>query len=259
MSFATTPIDLTALHAPGGTPPVLALHRLSKHFGALAALSDVSLTIERGEVHCLLGENGAGKSTLCNVSFGVHQPDSGEILLDDRPFRPSGPADSLAAGIAMVHQHFSVIGTMTVVDNLMMGQASGRLRRTVFAERVRELSRTYDLAIEPDRLVDDLSVGERQRVEVVKCLMREPRLLLLDEPTAVLPPLEIEALLDVCRKVADRGRGVVLVTHKLAEIAKVADRVTVLRAGRVVDAGPMVAADMGRFVRSMVGRDIASR
>jgi general nucleoside transport system ATP-binding protein len=258
MSFATTPIDRTTLHAPEGTPPVLALHRLSKHFGALAALSDVSLTIERGEVHCLLGENGAGKSTLCNVIFGVHQPDSGEILLDDRPFRPSGPADSLAAGIAMVHQHFSVIGTMTVVDNLMMGQASGRLRRTVFAERVRELSRTYDLAIEPDRLVDDLSVGERQRVEVVKCLMREPRLLLLDEPTAVLPPLEIEALLDVCRKVADRGRGVVLVTHKLAEIAKVADRVTVLRAGRVVDAGPMVAADMGRFVRSMVGRDIAS-
>src|ERR1700757_211493 len=137
--------------------PILSLTNIGKHFGAFTALEGVSLDLMPGDVHCLLGENGAGKSTLCNVIFGVHQPDSGEIRLDDRPFRPSGPADSLAAGIAMVHQHFSVIGTMTVVDNLMMGQTSGRLRRTVFAERVRELSRTYDLAVDPDRLVDDLS------------------------------------------------------------------------------------------------------
>jgi general nucleoside transport system ATP-binding protein len=192
------------------------------------------------------------------VIFGVNQPDTGEICLDGRPFRPTGPADSLAAGIAMVHQHFSVIGAMTVVENLMMGQSRGRLQRNVFAARIRELSQTYDLAVDPDRLVDDLSVGERQRVEVVKCLMREPRLLLLDEPTAVLPPPEVDALLEICRKVADGGRGVILVTHKLVEIARIADQVTVLRAGRVVDSAPMAGAEMGRFVRSMIGRDIAS-
>jgi simple sugar transport system ATP-binding protein len=238
--------------------PVLAIRGLAKNFGALAALTDVSLTIERGQVHCLLGENGAGKSTLCNVIFGVHTPDAGDIEFEGAPFRPVGPAAALAAGVAMVHQHFSVIGTMTVVDNLMMGQVSGRLHRRLFADRIRSLSLTYDLAVDPDRLVDDLSVGERQRVEIVKCLMREPHLLLLDEPTAVLPPPEVDALLAVCRKVADSGCGVVLVTHKLAEIAKVADMVTVLRAGRVVDSGTIRGSDMGRFVRAMVGRDVAT-
>jgi simple sugar transport system ATP-binding protein len=257
-SFGADEINRATNDRAETAPPVLTLRGISKRFGPLAALDDVSLTIERGKVHCLLGENGAGKSTLCNVIFGVHQPDTGEICLDGRPFRPTGPADSLAAGIAMVHQHFSVIGAMTVVENLMMGQSRGRLQRNVFAERIRELSQTYDLAVDPDRLVDDLSVGERQRVEVVKCLMREPRLLLLDEPTAVLPPPEVDALLEICRKVADRGRGVILVTHKLVEIARIADQVTVLRAGRVVDSAPMAGAEMGRFVRSMIGRDIAS-
>lgn len=258
MSSGANEINRVSNAAAETPPSVLSLRGISKRFGSLAALHDVSLTIERGKVHCLLGENGAGKSTLCNVIFGVHQPDAGEIRLDGRPFRPSGPVDSLAAGIAMVHQHFSVIGAMTVVENLMMGQVHGRLQRKVFAERIRELSQAYDLAVDPDRLVDDLSVGERQRVEVVKCLMREPRLLLLDEPTAVLPPPEIDALLGICRKVADSGRGVILVTHKLVEIAKIADQVTVLRAGRVVDSGAMAGAEMSRFVRSMIGRDIAS-
>jgi ABC-type uncharacterized transport system ATPase subunit len=240
------------------TPPVLALRGLSKRFGTLAALNNVALTVERGEVHCILGENGAGKSTLCNVIFGVHQRDSGEILLDGRPFLPSRPADSLTAGAAMVHQHFSIIETMTVVDNLMLGQRGSKVRRKAAADRIRDLSRAYDLAVDPEALVETLSVGERQRVEFLKCFMHEPRLLLLDEPTAVLPPPEVQALLTVCRRFADQGRGVVLVTHKLAEIAGVADRVTVLRAGDVVDSGPIIGNDMRRFVSAMIGRDVAS-
>jgi ABC-type uncharacterized transport system ATPase subunit len=241
-----------------GSRTILALTGVTKHFGAVAAITDVSLTIERGEVHCLLGENGAGKSTLCNVIFGVHQPQAGAMRLEGQPFRPADPAESLASGIAMVHQHFSIIGAMTVVENLMLGQVRGLLPRRAFAERIVAMSRTYDLAIDPDRRVDDLSIGERQRVEIVKCLMRDPLLLVLDEPTAVLPPTEIDALLAVCRKVAASGCGVVLVTHKLAEIAKVADRVTVLRQGRVVDSAPIAAAEMARFVRAMVQRDIGS-
>jgi general nucleoside transport system ATP-binding protein len=240
------------------TPPVLTLRGLSKRFGPLAVLNNVALTVERGEVHCVLGENGAGKSTLCNVIFGVHQGDAGEMQLGGRRFRPSRPADSLAAGVAMVHQHFSIIETMTVVDNLMMGQTGRRLRRKTAANRIRVLSEAYDLAVDPEALVENLSVGERQRVEFVKCFMHEPRLLLLDEPTAVLPPLEVRALLAVCRKFADQGHGVILVTHKLAEIAELADRVTVLRAGDVVDSGPMIGGDMRRFVSAMIGRDVAS-
>jgi general nucleoside transport system ATP-binding protein len=250
--------DPKSFDADRPATPVLALERISKRFGALQALTNVSLTVQSGEVHCLLGENGAGKSTLCNIIFGIHRPDAGDMTIGGRALRPSSPADALSAGVAMVHQHFSIIGNMTVVDNLMMGQVRGRLKRSAFAARIRELSDRYNLAVDPQRMVDDLSVGERQRVEVIKCLLRGPRLLVLDEPTAVLPPLEVDALLAICRTVADRGCGVMLVTHKLAEIAKIADRVTVLRAGRVVDAAPMKNADMARLVRSMIGRDLGS-
>ena len=241
----------------GAVPPILDVHAVSKTFGTFKALDDVSLDVRPGEVHCLLGENGAGKSTLCNVIFGIYQPTAGEIRLDGVAQRFAGSADSLASGIAMVHQHFSIIGRMSVVENLMMGQARGRLQRARFADRIREMSRAYDLDVDPSRRIDTLSVGERQRVEVVKGLMREPRLLVLDEPTAVLPPLEVDALLEVCRKVADSGRAVLLVTHKLAEIARIADRVTVLRGGRVADTSDEPARDMRRLVRSMVGREVS--
>jgi len=238
--------------------PLLELAGLTKRFGTLTALDGVSLSVDRDEVHCLLGENGAGKSTLCNLIFGVHQPDAGEMLLQGHPFRPTGPADSLAAGVAMVHQHFSLVPTMTVVENLLLGRSRGVLTRTAFGGRVLELAAEYGLQVDPDRRVGDLSVGERQRVEIVKCLMRNPHLLVLDEPTAVLPPEEIGALLALCRRVAASGRGVLLVTHKLAEIARVADRTTVLRAGKVVESVSMANADMRSLVRAMVGRDLGS-
>ncbi|HEY6354636.1 MAG TPA: ABC transporter ATP-binding protein, partial [Burkholderiaceae bacterium] len=206
--------------------------------------------------HCLLGENGAGKSTLCNLVFGVHQPDAGEMWLDGASHRPSDPAQALAHGIAMVHQHFSLVPDMTVVDNLMLGQTSGVLRRKEYAQRVDALSREYGLALNPSARIQDLSVGERQRVEIVKCLMRKPRLVVLDEPTAVLLPAEIDGLLAVCERVAVGGCSVVLVTHKLAEIKKVAHRVTVLRAGRVVAQSTQPAQDIGRLVRAMIERDL---
>jgi general nucleoside transport system ATP-binding protein len=235
--------------------PLLSLEGMTKRFGAVVALSEVSLDIRPGEIHCILGENGAGKSTLCNLIFGVHAADAGTMQLSGTPYRPAAPSDALASGIAMVHQHFSLVHDMTVVDNVLLGQTRGVLNRTAGADRLQKLATQYGLMLEPFARIEDLSVGERQRVEIVKCLMREPRLFVLDEPTAVLLPDEIEALLDVCRRVADRGCGVVLVTHKLAEIKRAADRVTVLRGGRAVASSDRPAAEIDALVRAMIHRD----
>ncbi|WP_245438983.1 ABC transporter ATP-binding protein [Bradyrhizobium sp. SK17] len=232
--------------------PLLALSQLTKRFGSFTALSDVSLDLRPGEVHCILGENGAGKSTLCNLIFGVHQPDSGAMQYRGGPYRPSGPADALAQGIAMVHQHFSLVGDMSVVDNVLLGRQRGILDRRQCARDLEKLAAEYGLPLDPLAKIDDLSVGERQRVEIVKCLIRDPHLFVLDEPTAVLLPDEIAALLDVCRRVAAGGRAVVLVTHKLAEIKKVADRVTVLRGGRTVATSNDPTADIDALVRAMI-------
>ncbi len=238
--------------------PLLALEGVSKRFGKLQALSEISLDFKAGEVHCLLGENGAGKSTLCNLIFGSHAPDTGVMRFQGREWSPSGPAEALQNGIAMVHQHFSVVPRMSVVENLMLGQARGRLRHREQAALIRAMAAKFGLEVDPDAIVGELSVGERQRVEIVKCLMREPRLLVLDEPTAVLPPEEIGALLDIVRRVADDGRAVILVTHKLAEIAKVADRVSVLRGGKLVTSVAMQGTQMADLVRAMVGREVTS-
>jgi simple sugar transport system ATP-binding protein len=237
---------------------LLTLAGVSKRFGALSALDNVSLDVAPGEIHCLLGENGAGKSTLCNVIFGIHAPDQGSMHLAGVPYRPAGPTDALAQGIAMVHQHFSLVADLTVVDNLLLGQARGRLDRRACARRIEALSAEYGLALQPFAKIQDLSVGERQRVEIIKCLMREPRLLVLDEPTAVLLPAEIASLIDVCRRVAARGCGVMLVTHKLAEITSVATRATVLRGGRTVAVSANPAGDITMLVRAMIQRELGS-
>ena len=235
---------------------LLELRRVSKRFGAVLALDNITLDVARGEVHCLLGENGAGKSTLCNLIFGVHRPDTGRITFNGEPFAPNGPIDALRQGIAMVHQHFSLVGTMTVVENLMMGRARRILEPREVIARMQRLADEYQLEVDPWRVVRDLSVGERQRVEIIKCLLGDPQLLVLDEPTAVLPPGEVDSFLTVCRRVADSQRAVILVTHKLAEIAKVADRTTVLRHGKVVETVEMEGADMRGLVRSMIGHEI---
>ena len=235
---------------------LLSLRGLGKRFGSLQALEGITLDVQAGTVHCLLGENGAGKSTLCNLIFGVYAPSAGQMLFGERPWLPSSPAEALEQGIAMVHQHFSLVPRMTVVENLMLGQAKGVLKRREFGDRIRDIADRFGFVLDPDAVVGELSVGERQRAEIVKCLMRDPRLLVLDEPTAVLPPGEIGALLDICRRVADSERAVILVTHKLAEIAKVADSVAVLRTGRLVAQADMKTADMGALVHAMVGREV---
>ena len=248
--------SVSPVAASASAAPLLAVSDVSKTFGATKALDCVSLEIACGEIHGLLGENGAGKSTLCNVIFGVHAPDEGQMQFAGAAYRPLDPASALAQGIAMVHQHFSLVPDLSVVDNLLLGQTRGILRRAQCAERLTHLSQQYGLTLDPFARVQDLSVGERQRVEIVKCLMREPRLLVLDEPTAVLLPAEIEGLLSVCQRVAQQGCSVVLVTHKLAEIKRVATRVTVLRAGRVVARSSEPSRDIGELVRAMIQRDL---
>ncbi|MEH2613101.1 ABC transporter ATP-binding protein [Bradyrhizobium sp. AZCC 1693] len=237
---------------------LLELSGLTKRFGAFTALDDISLEVERGEVHCLLGENGAGKSTLCNLVFGVHRPDAGAMMLGGHSFQPRGPAEALQRGIVMVHQHFSLVPNMSVAENLMLGRADAVLKPQDIVVRMEQLAAEYGLEIDPQALIEDLSVGERQRVEIIKCLLGDPQLLVLDEPTAVLQPDEIDALLAICRQVALRGKSVILVTHKLGEINRVADRTTVLRQGRIIETVTMAGADIRSLVRSMVGRDVQS-
>lgn len=236
----------------GVAEPLLSLSGITKRFGSFTALSDVSIDIRPGEIHCILGENGAGKSTLCNLIFGVHRPDDGAMRYRGAAFRPTGPADALTHGIAMVHQHFSLVSDLSVVDNVLLGRGRGVLARKECARQLEKLAVDYGLPLAPFAKIEDLSVGERQRVEIVKCLIRDPSLFLLDEPTAVLLPDEITALLEVCRRVASAGRAVVLVTHKLAEIKKIADRVTVLRGGRVVATSDQPAQDIDALVRAMI-------
>ncbi len=237
---------------------LLEISGLTKRFGSLLALDNVSLSVAEGEVHCLLGENGAGKSTLCNLVFGVYRPDSGSLALGEKAFSPKSPADALRQGIAMVHQHFSLVSTMTVIENLMLGRARPVLEYSEIIARMEVLEREYGFVVDPYSVIEEMSVGERQRVEIIKCLLGDPQLLVLDEPTAVLQPEETEALLSICRRLTEKGKSVILVTHKLAEIAKVADRTTVLRQGRLVETVTMAGANMRALVRSMVGRDVTS-
>ena len=237
---------------------LLELSGLTKRFGSFTALDNISLGIERGEVHCLLGENGAGKSTLCNLIFGVHKPDAGTMQLGGTPLHPRGPAEAIERGIVMVHQHFSLVPNMSVAENLMLGRAKAVLKPQDIIVRMGQLAAEYGLQVDPNVLIEDLSVGERQRVEIIKCLLGDPQLLVLDEPTAVLQPDEIDALLDICRQLTVRGKSVILVTHKLGEIGRVADRTTVLRQGKIIETVAMEGADIRSLVRSMVGRDVQS-
>src|SRR5258707_3193212 len=228
--------------------PLLSLTDLGKRFGTLQAVEGVSLDVRAGTVQCLLGENGAGKSTLCNLIFGVYEPSAGHMTFADAPWAPASPAEALERGIAMVHQHFSLVPRMTVVENLMLGQVKGMLHRHEFGARIRDIAERFGFALDPDAVVGELSVGERQRAEIVKCLMRDPKLLVLDEPTAVLPPGEIGALLDICRRAAGYGRARILVAHKLPEIPRAAARGPHLRGGPPGAGGSSATAGMGGAV-----------
>ncbi|MGW1813984.1 ABC transporter ATP-binding protein [Streptomyces sp. NPDC002125] len=228
--------------------PALEISGLTKSFGAGRALDSVDLVVGAGTVHCVLGENGAGKSTLCHMVGGSLVPDEGSLRLYGSPYAPRRPADALAAGIAMVHQHFSLVPTLTVGENLRL------LRLRDLPRRVARVREEYGLELDLDARVSELPVGVRQRAEIVKALLREPRLLVLDEPTGVLGPAETDALLETCRRIAGAGHAVVLVTHKLGEAARAGDAATVLRAGRVSGGGPLSELPPERLVPLMIGR-----
>jgi ABC-type uncharacterized transport system ATPase subunit len=237
----------------------LELRGITKRFGPLAANDHIDLTIEPGEIHCLLGENGAGKSTLMNVLYGLLQPDEGEILLDGTAVRFVGPGDAVAAGIGMVHQHFMLVPVFTVAENLMLGyeftRGPGLLDHGKARQQVLEMSARFGFDVDPDALVEDIPVGAQQRVEIIKALARDASVLILDEPTAVLTPQETDELMRIMRELRDAGTAIVFITHKLREVREVADRITVIRLGSVVGeaTADSTEADLASM---MVGRPV---
>ncbi|WP_432561874.1 ABC transporter ATP-binding protein [Kineococcus sp. SYSU DK003] len=240
----------------------LELKGITKRFGPLVANDSIDLVVREGEIHALLGENGAGKSTLMNVLYGLYTPDEGQILVDGEPVEFTSPGDAMAAGIGMVHQHFMLVPTFTATENIVLGteltKAGGLLDRRRARKRVEETSQRFGLAIPADTLVADLAVGVQQRIEIVKALLREAKVLVLDEPTAVLTPAETDDLMRVMRELADAGTSIVFITHKLREVKAVADRITVIRRGRVVgQAQPSASPE--ELAALMVGRDVRLR
>jgi ABC-type uncharacterized transport system ATPase subunit len=244
-----------------GAETVLRLDAITKRFGPLIANDAISLQLKRGEAVALLGENGAGKTTLMNILFGHYVADEGSIEAFGKPLPPGDPRAALAAGIGMVHQHFTLADQMSVLENIALGTASlfaPRLDRQAATARIRELARQFGLDVDPRARIADLSVGERQRVEILKALYRDARILILDEPTAVLTPLETEGLFATLRKLISGGLSIIFISHKLNEVMAISDRVLVLRAGRL--AGERRTADTNRqeLAALMVGEEVAS-
>ncbi len=235
------------------------LRGITKRFGSLVANDDVSLTIEPGEVHGLLGENGAGKSTLVNVLFGMLSSDSGEILLDGEPTRLRSPGDAVRKGIGMVHQHFMLVPVFSVAENVVLGfepTRAGVLDRRRARTQIREVSTRFGLEVDPDARVEDLPVGVQQRVEILKALNHDAKVLILDEPTAVLTPQETEALFAIMRSLTESGRSVLFITHKLKEVLEISDRITVMRRGQVVGTTKPAEATEAKLAEMMVGREV---
>ncbi|OJX78951.1 ABC transporter ATP-binding protein [Leifsonia sp. 71-9] len=237
----------------------LELRGITKRFGALVANDHIDLTVEPGEIHCLLGENGAGKSTLMNVLYGLYQADEGEILLDDVVQHFSGPGDAMKARIGMVHQHFMLIPVFTVAENVMLGHEQtkfgGRLDLGAARAKVREISARFGFEVDPDARVEDLPVGVQQRVEIIKALSQDAEVIVFDEPTAVLTPQETDELMIIMKQLAASGTGIVFITHKLREVREVADRITVMRLGKVVGQADPQASN-AELASLMVGRSV---
>jgi simple sugar transport system ATP-binding protein len=237
----------------------LELKGITKRFGTLVANDSIDLVVESGEIHSLLGENGAGKSTLMNVLYGLYKADEGQILLDGKPATFSGPGEAMAAGIGMVHQHFMLIPVFTVAENVALGheptKKMGVLDLEAARKLVNEISTKFGFDVDPDALVEDLPVGVQQRVEIIKSLARDAKILVLDEPTAVLTPQETDELMDIMRDLAKSGTSIVFITHKLREVKAVADKITVIRQGKVVGQA-MPTADTAQLASMMVGRDV---
>ncbi|ALG89585.1 MULTISPECIES: ABC transporter ATP-binding protein [Actibacterium] len=237
------------------------LRGVTKRFGEVVANADVNLTIRAGEVLGLLGENGAGKSTLMNVLSGLYRPDEGEILIDGEPARFEGPGDAIRAGIGMVHQHFMLVPVFTVAENVVLGvEPTGRadfLDLETARRQVHDIKEKYGLEVDPDARIENLPVGVQQRVEIIKVLFRSADVLILDEPTAVLTPQEVEEFFGIVRALRDAGKALVFITHKLNEIREIADRISVIRAGRIVGEGDPKRLDRKELAEMMVGRPVS--
>ena len=241
-------------------PPILELRGVTKAFPGVLANDHIDLALHKGEILALLGENGAGKSTLMNILYGFYTPDNGEIYVHGEKVEIRDPSDAIRQGIGMVHQHFMLVPVFTVTENVMLGVESvksvGILDRAAAAARIREISSRFGLDVEPDALVEDLSVGVQQRVEIIKTLYREADILILDEPSAVLTPQEVEDLFGVIRSLVDQGKSVIFITHKLKEVLAIADRITVLRDGRAVGTTTPAEATEASLAEMMVGRQV---
>lgn len=237
------------------TPPRLSLRGITKQYPGCLANDDIHISIDRGEIHALLGENGAGKSTLMKVIYGLVKPDRGELLWDGLPLEVKDPAHARRMGIGMVFQHFSLFDTLTVTENiaLAMGEDAGELGP--LADKIRTVSEKYGMAINPEREIHTLSVGERQRVEIVRCLVQDIKLLILDEPTSVLTPQEVDTLFVTLRQLASEGCSILFISHKLNEVKALCHKATVLRGGRVSGACIPAAEDTTSMARMMVGDD----
>jgi ABC-type uncharacterized transport system ATPase subunit len=238
----------------------LELKGITKRFGSLIANDAIDLVVQSGEIHSLLGENGAGKSTLMNVLYGLYEPSAGQILVDDRPVTFNGPSDAMAAGIGMVHQHFMLVPVFTVAENVALGNeatgAGGILDLEQTRRKIRDISAKYGFDVDPDAVIEDLPVGVQQRVEIIKALVRDARILILDEPTAVLTPQETDELIDIMGQLKAAGTSIVFISHKLREVKAVSDRITVIRRGKVVGSADP-SASTTELASLMVGRSVS--
>jgi len=237
--------------------PVLELRGITKRFPGVLANDHIDMTLEQGEIHALLGENGAGKTTLMNILYGLYKPDEGEVYVHGQKIEVNSPRDAIRAGVGMVHQHFMLVPVFTVTENVMLGdeeiRAGDFLDRKKAAQRIREISTQYHLEVDPDAYVRDLPVGVQQRVEIIKLLYREADILVLDEPTAVLTPREVDALFKIMKSLVVQGKSIIFITHKLREVMDFADRITVIRGGKVVGTVIPEEADLNILASMMVG------
>ena len=243
-----------------GSPPLVVLDHITKRFPGVLANDEVDLELRAGEVHALIGENGAGKSTLMRVLYGMYPADGGRILVRGQEVKIGSPRDAIANGIGMVHQHFVLVDPFTVTENIILGEEGGeRLDIEAAQQRIAELADSYAFRVDPGAVVEELSVGEEQRVEILKALYRGVEILILDEPTAVLTPSETKDLFGNLRKLREAGRTIVFISHKLDEVMEIADRITVLRRGRVVGETRPAETSKAKLAEMMVGRPVLFR